>query len=120
MVRRYNKFQSGYLKAKAEFEQAEAAFRDEVAAAGLEKAIESTPEGPALDQISKAIDAIAARWRVSDLRSAMWAAETELINWALDLTVRLRPSSAVEVAAIRLRIHKVKPTIIKLALNLPA
>jgi hypothetical protein len=120
MARRYNEFQSGYLKAKAEFDQAESAFKAEVAAAGIEKAIESTPEGPALDALSEALDVIAARWRVSDLRKAMWAAETALIDWALNLTVRLRPSSADDVAALRLRIHKVKPEIIKLALNLPA
>lgn len=120
MARRYNPLQAAYIRAKAEFEQAEAAFRAELADAGLtDEAIEAAPES-ALEGLGVQIDAIAARWHVSDLSKAMWAAETDLINWALDLTVRLRPSSADNVAVLRLRIHKVKSEVIALALKLPA
>jgi hypothetical protein len=122
MARRYNQFQTAFLQAKAEFESAEAAFNGELADSGIQEKLDAGPIGPALDALSAQIDSIGARWRVSDLRKAMQAAETALIDWSLDLTLRMRPSSADDVAALRLRIHivKVKAGIIAAALRIPA
>jgi hypothetical protein len=120
MARRYNQFQTAFLLAKAEFESAEAAFNGELADSGIKEKLDADPSDFDIDALSAKIDAIAVRWRVSDLRKAMQAAETALIDWSLDLTLRLRPSSAEDVAALRLRIHIVKPGLIAAALRIPA